>query len=324
MLVVVPAAPFPDVGGGELPVLLRPVDPLEEAGALLLLGQVQEDLHHFEPVVREVVLPAVDLPVAAVPHVRPAGVLGQVLPDEVVGVHPHDEDLLVVRAVEDGDLAARRKPPGVPPQVVVVQLLGRGHLEAADPYALGIDAAHHVADRPVLAPGVDGLEAHQHAVRVLGGQPVLVLGQQRHPDAQQLGAVPLLQAGLEAGIEVPVEAYARPGLHPQRLDELRDAFGSLVRHHPSVLRWTRGAAAGGVERPPGTFTAPGASCSLCARPAKIARPAVRSSVRFAVRLLVVRPQCGADAGEDHGDHAEGDDGLGPQEGEPVQHAADRG
>ena len=36
-----------------------------------------------------------------------------------------DEDLLVVGAVEDPDVAALRQPPRVAPQVVVVELLGR-------------------------------------------------------------------------------------------------------------------------------------------------------------------------------------------------------
>ena len=55
--------------GGELPVLLRQVDALEEPDPLLLLGQVQEQLDDLEPVVGEVALPVVDLPVPAPPDV---------------------------------------------------------------------------------------------------------------------------------------------------------------------------------------------------------------------------------------------------------------
>src|SRR5258708_13757476 len=67
-LVVVPVTPLPDVTGGELPVLLRVVDPLEEPLGLLPLRQVQHDLDDMDPVVDQVALPVVDLTVAAGPH----------------------------------------------------------------------------------------------------------------------------------------------------------------------------------------------------------------------------------------------------------------
>ena len=78
-------------------------------------------------------------------------------------MHAHHEHLLVVGAVEDADLAPRRQALGVAPQVVVVELLGRGHLEAVHRHALRVDAAHHVADRAVLAGGVERLQHDEHA-----------------------------------------------------------------------------------------------------------------------------------------------------------------
>ena len=59
----------------------------------------------------------------------------------------------------------------VAPEVVVVELLRRGDLEAADLDALGVHAAHHVADRAVLARGVHRLEDHDDPVGVLGREP---------------------------------------------------------------------------------------------------------------------------------------------------------
>ena len=43
--------------------------------------------------------------------------------------------------------------------------------------ALRVHAAHHVADRPVFATGVQRLQHDQHPVGVLCGQSGLVLGQ---------------------------------------------------------------------------------------------------------------------------------------------------
>ena len=46
-------------------------------------------------------------------------------------------------------------------------------------HALRVHPAHDVPDRPVLAAGVERLQADEHAVGVLGGQTGLVLGE--HP-----------------------------------------------------------------------------------------------------------------------------------------------
>jgi len=61
-----------------------------------------------------------------------------------------------------------------------------------------------VADRPVLARGIECLENDQDAVRVLGCEPRLVLRQQLDPVLQEVDTVLLLlDPRLEAGIEVP-------------------------------------------------------------------------------------------------------------------------
>ena len=100
---------------------------------------------------------------------------------EVLGVHAHHENLLVVGAVEDSDLTARREPARVAPQVVVVELLDRRHLEAVDGHALRVHPAHHVADRSVLARSVERLEHHENTPHVLRGEARLVLGEHLHP-----------------------------------------------------------------------------------------------------------------------------------------------
>ena len=57
---------------------------------------------------------------------------------------------------------------------------------------LGVYAAHHVADRPVLAGRVDRLEDDEDSPGVLGGQPGLVGAEQFHSLAEELSPFLLL------------------------------------------------------------------------------------------------------------------------------------
>jgi len=112
-------------------------------------------------------------------------------------MHPDDEHLLVVGAFEDADPA----PPGqsalVPPEKVVVQLLGGGLFKGTDLHPLRVDAAHHVLDGAVLAGRVESLQDQERAVRVLGGEPVLILGEEIDAVGEQAGG---LLTGHLAGI----------------------------------------------------------------------------------------------------------------------------
>jgi hypothetical protein len=112
-------------------------------------------------------------------------------------MHPDDKHLLAVGAVEDADPA----PPGqgalVSPAEVVVQFLGGGLFEGTDFYRPGVDTAHHVPDGAVLAGRVESLQDEEHAVRVLRGEPVLILGEEIHAVSQQVGG---LLTGYLAGI----------------------------------------------------------------------------------------------------------------------------
>src|SRR6185437_1123360 len=114
----------------ELPVVIRQVDTSQETGPLLLPGDVQEQLHDTDAVVGQVALPVVDLPIASAPYISVLGSVGKLLALEDLGMDPHHQHLLVVRAVEDPDLAASGQATRVTPQEVVVELLRRGSLEA--------------------------------------------------------------------------------------------------------------------------------------------------------------------------------------------------
>src|SRR6202042_1826714 len=237
MLVFVPVLAFTDVAGGELPVLLRPVDPAQETGPLLFPGQVEEHLDDPDAVVGQVAFPVVDLPVAARPDVAGAALRRQFLAVEDLPVHPGDEHLLVVGTVEDADLAARGQGPGVPPQVVVPEFNRGWLLEAGHPDALRVHPAQYVPDRTVLAGRVEGLKDDQYPVGALRGQSVLVFGQLLHALAEQVLPV-LLLADTEpcSGIEVPGQVDTRPWLHPQRTDQVLDP-ASVLFGHPRSFRF---------------------------------------------------------------------------------------
>ena len=113
----------------------------------------------------------------------------------------HDEDVLVVGAVEDADLALARDAPVDAPEVVVGELLGRRDLERGDGTALRVERAHHVAERAVLAGGVDSLEDDEDLMLALGPEPVLEI---RQPG--------------EAGLELLGRGVLRPPVGRRRID----------------------------------------------------------------------------------------------------------
>ena len=85
----------------------------------------------------------------------------------------HDEDLLVVGAVEDGDAAAGGKVLRGTPEEVVETFFGVRRLERMDVHALRVDAGHDMLDGSVLSRGIEGLQDDEH--RALGICPKQVL-----------------------------------------------------------------------------------------------------------------------------------------------------
>jgi hypothetical protein len=94
-------------------------------------------------------------------------------------VDAYDEHVLVVRAVEDADLALARNLLVDPPQVVVRELLRCRHLERGDNAALRVERLHHLLDGAVLARRVDALEHDQHRSLGLCPEAILKIGQAR-------------------------------------------------------------------------------------------------------------------------------------------------
>ena len=141
----------------------------------------------------------------------------------------YNQHLLVVRAVEDADLTPRRNPGCVAPQEVVVELLRGGDFEAVHDDTLWVDATHHVADRAVLARGVECLQHDQEAVGVLGCESVLVLGEELDPVPEVLLAILFPQPTcLEARVVITFEDHLRLGRDSHRFDQLCELLSASV------------------------------------------------------------------------------------------------
>src|SRR6516162_3799751 len=104
--IVAPEASLADVGGRELPVLLRPLQALHEAPLLLRARDVQKELEDDRPLPGEVILEMRDVGEPLIPDFFANVRRGQPLASENLGVHAHDQDLFVVRTVEDADAPA--------------------------------------------------------------------------------------------------------------------------------------------------------------------------------------------------------------------------
>jgi len=114
---------------------------------LFVLGDVEEALHYRRPGLGEELLEGVDVAVAGAPDG---------LRDELVDAG--HEDVLVVGAIEDRELAACRRMRVHPPQEVVAERLPARLLEGRDLGPERVQAAEDVRDGPVLAGGVDPLQ----------------------------------------------------------------------------------------------------------------------------------------------------------------------
>ena len=152
----------------------------------------------------------------------------------------------------------RRQPLRVAPEVVVVELLRRGDLEAVHGDALRVDAAHHVPDRPVLPRRVERLEDDENAVGALRVEARLILGQHARspPRAAPVPcffeSIPFLNAGSKSLASVTFE----PG------STLNGSTNSAIRFSRMAICSSsagRGRGAG--------FLAP----TLTARPGSVAR-----------------------------------------------------
>jgi len=214
------ARPLVEVSLLELPVLRRVVQAGEEPRALFVVGDVEEHLHDRRSRTDRPRLESVDLLVALRPH-----------PGRDQVVDAHDEHVLVLRAVEDPDLARARHRVPDPPQVRMAPLLGRRRLEAGDPAPLRVDPGDHVTDDAVLPTRVGALEHEQQRTTPLRVQPLLQVEEPRPVLVDRLQRVRL--RGL-AGLPVEPGRGARVDageLHPAPRRDPEQLARRRRRHH---------------------------------------------------------------------------------------------
>jgi hypothetical protein len=64
----------------------------------------------------------------------------------------HDEHFLVLGTIEGADVAAFGEDLALPPEIAVVEFLGRRCFEAGDSASLRVETRHHMLYGPVFAP----------------------------------------------------------------------------------------------------------------------------------------------------------------------------
>ena len=99
----------------------RAAHSLPRKSLLFLARKVQEELEDDRPLSGEVVLEMRDVGEALVPDALANERRGKLLPLQNFVMHAHDENLFVVRPVEDADPSPFGKAPGVAPHEVVVE-----------------------------------------------------------------------------------------------------------------------------------------------------------------------------------------------------------
>ena len=182
----------------------------------------------------------VDLVVACAPHLGRHQV-----------VDPHDQHVLVVRAVEHPDVAGGRQRGADPPQIVMCALLLGGHAEAGVPDALRIGLTDNVFDDSALSGGVHALQHQQHravvALLAVGVQHFLQLGVPLVALLLQRDGTVLVAGESRRAVGVDVGNLAA-GAKLQRAARI---VVPEIRHAGQATRATAGRVPGAVGR--GTF-----------------------------------------------------------------------
>ena len=238
LLVGVPAGALLEVADRELPVLGRVVEPVLQALALLVLRDVEEELEDDGAGLDEQLLEGVDV--------------GEALRRLVArdpALDDRNEDVLVVAAVEDHDLAGgRRLLVDAPQEVVRALLLGRRlPRRGADAERAGF--REHATDRAVLAARVGALQDDEHLEAAIGVQHVLepVDVARERVDGGLVDGLVAARKGLAVRIdrgEIEAPGALRGGRRlalAGRLDgrragvlEVREARAGFLRHHVSA------------------------------------------------------------------------------------------
>src|SRR5438093_559622 len=208
-LVIVPKLAFLEVGWSELPAFRRILDPLLDPLLLLVLADMQEEFEDRDVVLDQMPLERVDLVVARFPD-----------RSRLEPVHAHDDHVLVVRPVEDPEIASGGHRLVDAPEKIVLELFLGGHLERPDAAPGRIESRHDVADRAVFPAGIHGLKHDEQGTLVLGVEEILELGEALDALLEDcVGVPPAPESRRGLGIVVRERDLA-PGLYAQPLAQV--------------------------------------------------------------------------------------------------------
>ena len=150
-------------------------------------------------------------------------------------MHAHDQDLLVVRTVEDADAPALGQALDVAPHEIVVEVFPRGLLEREHLASLRIDARHDVLDGAVLARRIHRLKHKQQGPAVLRVEHVLLFREPLGAASEKFGRLALAQ--LQAAGVCRIDALQAEALaldNAEWVDVLLDAVQDLLSRHGTV------------------------------------------------------------------------------------------
>lgn len=154
--VVFPVFAFFQVFRVELPVFIRIVTPGIQPLQLLVFADVEKELQDGDVVFRKNFFKCIDLVVTARPDV---------LVDQIMD--SHDENVFVMRTVEDTNVASGRDCSVDAPKIIVSQFTVAGSLEGGYMAALGVNSREDVANGAVLAPCVHGLKDNEQRLAAI-------------------------------------------------------------------------------------------------------------------------------------------------------------
>ena len=126
---------------------------------------MQEELADDNAVTRQILFKCVYVFVSLLPDVLGNQRVRQLLRLQDGGMHSHNQNFFVVRAIEYPYLAALRNASVRPPQIIVIQFFGARRFERMNVASLRIHAGHDVLDHAIFAGGVHRLKTSSSAQR---------------------------------------------------------------------------------------------------------------------------------------------------------------
>jgi len=161
--VMLPIFSFVNVRGAKFPILIRLINTPEESLPLFAFRQVEKDFD--DP-------GAVSVEISSIPRWNDTdpskyssrrATLPEALVAENFRMHPNDQYVFVIRAIEDAYTPAFGKPACGAPKKIMFQFLGTRLFEAENLAPFRIDPGHNVPDGAVLAGGVQSLKISSKA-----------------------------------------------------------------------------------------------------------------------------------------------------------------